>query len=155
MGTGGFGSVFKMYDKIADRYDAIKYIKKQLLWDDMKFVVKYSVRNITYSISNIKPINCFFKHEGQVLPLEFYILSKVQGIPGIINVIGFCDVNLECYAVICNYEEGSVTLTNHIQTKGFINEKDSKKIFMQLLSAVQTSIEKNIFHRDIKVRFLL
>lgn len=87
--------------------------------------------------------------------MEFYILSKVQGIPGIINVIGFCDLDPDTYTIITNYEEGSVTLSNHIQRKGFINEKNSKKIFLQLFSAVQTSIDKNIFHRDIKVRFLL
>lgn len=36
LGSGSYGSVFKMYDRITDRYDAIKYIKKEDLWSDMK-----------------------------------------------------------------------------------------------------------------------
>jgi len=150
LGKGGFGQVYSGVRNSDLKPVAIKIIKKQ-----------------AYCSKLVWPTN----FDGQVVPLEVYLMQKLNHINGVIKLLEYFET-LESYILVlermvpntkcqkcqndsfCCCEK---TTTNQIQdlwdfitNHGPLNEDLTKKIFSQVVQTIQEVTKAGVVHRDIK-----
>merc|ERR1719433_2248173 len=150
LGKGGFGQVYSGVRKSDLKPVAIKIIKKQ-----------------TYCSKLVWPTN----FDGQVVPLEVYLMQKLNHISGVIKLFEYFET-LESYILVLERMVPNIkcekcqndsfcccekTTTNQIQdlwdfitNHGPLNEDLTRKIFSQVVQTIQEVTKAGVVHRDIK-----
>ena len=126
LGKGGYGKVYKVKNIKTGEIRACKHLSKQ----------------------NVKNLEKFRR--------EIEILKKMDH-PNIIKLYEVYESERSLYLVmeLCNGGEIFDRIIEHIQNKKMYSEKDSAKIFEQVMSCIQYCHNKNICHRDLKPENLL
>ena len=120
LGVGGMAYVYRAYDRIEDRWVAIKILKEEF--------------------SNNSDFLRRFRNEAKAITL----LSH----PNIVNVydVSFGD---QLQYIVMEYIDG-ITLKEYIEQQGIIRWNEALHFTIQILMALEHAHEKGIIHRDIK-----
>ena len=120
IGVGGMAYVYKAYDRVEDRWVAIKILKEEF--------------------SNNSDFLRRFRNESKAIA----VLSH----PNIVNVydVSFGD---QLQYIVMEYIDG-ITLKEYIEQEGAIRWNEAVHFTMQILMALECAHEKGIIHRDIK-----
>ena len=120
IGVGGMAYVYKAYDRVEDRWVAIKILKEEF--------------------SNNSDFLRRFRNESKAIA----VLSH----PNIVNVydVSFGD---QLKYIVMEYIDG-ITLKEYIEQEGAIRWNEAVHFTMQILMALECAHEKGIIHRDIK-----
>lgn len=120
IGVGGMAYVYKAYDRVEDRWVAIKILKEEF--------------------SNNSDFLRRFRNESKAIA----VLSH----PNIVNVydVSFGD---QLQYIVMEYIDG-ITLKEYIEQEGVIRWNEAVHFTMQILMALECAHEKGIIHRDIK-----
>lgn len=83
---------------------------------------------------------------------EIDALLRLQGIPGIVNLLDVFEDEQQFYLV---FEKKPMSLFQFINENGILPEEKAKKIFGRLSFVVSAMHSRNIAHRDIKLENIL
>ena len=120
IGLGGMANVYRAYDKIQDRYVAIKILKDEYL-DNEEFLRR-------------------FKNESKAIAA----LSH----PNIVQIYDM-NFHNSFYWIAMEFVDG-ITLKEYIEQQNVLNWKEAVHFVMQILLALQHAHNKGIVHRDVK-----
>lgn len=120
LGVGGMANVYRAYDKIENRWVAIKILKEELS-DNNEFLRRF--RNESKAIAVLS-------HPNIVKVFDVSFGDRIQYI-----VMEFID---------------GITLKRYIEQQGEIKWREALYFTVQILRALQHAHEKGIIHRDIK-----
>ena len=125
IGVGGMAYVYKAYDRVEDRWVAIKILKEEF--------------------SNNSDFLRRFRNESKAIA----VLSH----PNIVNVydVSFGD---QLQYIVMEYIDG-ITLKEYIEQEGAIRWNEAVHFTMQILMALECAHEKGIIHRDIKPQHIM
>ena len=124
LGKGGFGTVYAG-TKLADgRHVAIKHVAKNKVTQWTEF-------------------------EGKRVPLEMKLLSTVQNIDGVIQLIDFYERN-DSFIYILERPANSKDLFDFITEKRVLDEELARNFFRQIVNTVLACHRQGVVHRDIK-----
>ena len=120
IGVGGMAYVYKAYDRVEDRWVAIKILKEEF--------------------SNNSDFLRRFRNESKAIAM----LSH----PNIVNVydVSFGD---QLQYIVMEYIDG-ITLKKYIEQEGTVRWNEAVHFTIQILLALECAHEKGIIHRDIK-----
>ena len=127
IGKGGFGKVVEGLSKKTGDTVAIKFVKKKKL-SDSELARKF--------------------------PKEYKLLSKVQGVGGVIGLLDYFELQ-DRYAYVMEKPDNCLSLEafidgNYNEYDEPLTEFESKDIWKQLVETTIGCHEKEIYHRDIK-----
>ncbi len=125
IGVGGMANVYKAFDRIENRYVAVKILKEQFLEDD--------------------ELRQRFKNESKAI--------AVMSHPNIVKVFDV-NFGEDLLYIVMEHVEG-INLKEYIQHRKFVDSKETLHIVMQILRALQHAHDKGIIHRDIKPQNIL
>ena len=148
IGKGGFGQIYSGVRNSDLKPVAIKIIKKQ-----------------SYCSKLVWPI----EFDGQVVPLEVFLMQKLNHINGVIKFLEYFET-LESYILVlermvpnkkcekcqndlCNCEKTTnqiQDLWDFITNHGPLDEDLARKIFSQIVQTIQEITKAGVVHRDIK-----
>ena len=120
LGVGGMAHVYRAYDKVEDRWVAIKVLKEEFL-DNSDFLRRF--RNESKAIA-------LLQHPNIVKIYDVSLGDKIQ-------------------YIAMEYVDG-ITLKDYIDQQGAIRWQEAVHFMIQILSALESAHEKGIIHRDIK-----
>ena len=120
LGMGGMANVYRAYDKIENRWVAIKILKDELA-DNSEFLRRF--RNESKAIAVLS-------HPNIVKVFDVSFGDRIQYI-----VMEFID---------------GITLKQYIEQQGELKWRETLYFTVQILRALQHAHEKGIIHRDIK-----
>lgn len=125
VGMGGMAYVYRAYDKVEDRWVAIKILKEEYS-DNSDFLRR-------------------FRNESKAIAM----LSN----PNIVKIydVSFGD---QIQYIAMEYIDG-ITLKEYITQQGFVRWQEAVHFLMQILNALEAAHEKGIIHRDIKPQNIL
>lgn len=125
IGMGGMAYVYRAYDKVEDRWVAIKILKEEF--------------------SNNSDFLRRFRNESKAIAM----LSN----PNIVKIydVSFGD---QIQYIAMEYIDG-ITLKEYITQQGFIRWQEVLHFLTQILGALETAHQKGIIHRDIKPQNIL
>ena len=85
---------------------------------------------------------------------EVEALKRMKGHANIIQLEDSFEVENEGGSTVCLVMQlfGKFDLSSFLEKRGKVNEKEAKKIILQLISALESCHEKGIAHRDIKLQ---
>ena len=128
LGKGGYGKVFEVRHKKTKAVRACKYIAK----------------------SKIK------EKDLQRIRREINILKKVDH-PNIVKIYEVYETNRSLYIIMekCNGGELFDKIIDNISQKRMFSEKETAKIFLQIMSAINYCHKNGICHRDLKPENIL
>ena len=128
LGKGGYGKVFEVRHKKTKAVLACKYIAK----------------------SKIK------EKDLQRIRREINILKKVDH-PNIVKIYEVYETNRSLYIIMekCNGGELFDKIIDNISQKRMFSEKETAKIFLQIMSAINYCHKNGICHRDLKPENIL
>ena len=128
LGKGGYGKVFEVRHKKTKAVRACKYIAK----------------------SKIK------EKDLQRIRREIKILKKVDH-PNIVKIYEVYETNRSLYIIMekCNGGELFDKIIDNISQKRMFSEKETAKIFLQIMSAINYCHKNGICHRDLKPENIL
>ncbi|KAI8849808.1 kinase-like domain-containing protein [Chytridium lagenaria] len=86
------------------------------------------------------------------LQLEVQLLMRLDH-PNIINLYQVMDTEDECF-VVMEYAAGG-ELIDYIAARNYLTEKEARRLFRQILSAMDHCHMANVVHRDLKLENLL
>lgn len=120
LGMGGMAYVYRAYDKVEDRWVAIKVLKEEF--------------------SNNSDFLRRFRNESKAIAVLQH--------PNIVKIydVSFGD---QIQYIVMEYIDG-ITLKDYIERQGAIRWQETIHFMVQILSALQCAHEKGIIHRDIK-----
>ena len=120
IGTGGMADVYKVSDRVLNRYVAVKVLKREFR-EDENFVNKF--RTEAQSAAGLLHPNIVTVYDvAEDRGLHYIVMELVEGI----------------------------TLKDYIQKKGQLTAKEVIGITMQVCAGIDAAHAKNIVHRDIK-----
>lgn len=120
IGLGGMANVYKAYDKIQNRYVAIKILKDEYL-DNEDFLRR-------------------FKNESKAIAALEH--------PNIVKIFDMSFHGEFCW-IAMEYIDG-ITLKEYIEQQNILNYKEAIHFTVQILLALQHAHNKGIIHRDVK-----
>lgn len=125
LGAGGMAYVYKAYDRIEDRWVAIKILKEEFS-NDNDFLRR-------------------FRNESKAIA----VLSN----PNIVKIfdVSFGD---QIQYIAMEYIDG-ITLKEYIDQQGTIRWQEALHFMRQILNALESAHQKGIIHRDIKPQNIL
>lgn len=125
VGVGGMAYVYRAYDKMEDRWVAIKILKEEFS-NDSDFLRR-------------------FRNESKAIAL----LSH----PNIVHIydVSFGD---QIQYIVMEYVDG-ITLKQYIEQQGAIRTQETIHFMTQILSALELAHQNDIIHRDIKPQNIL
>lgn len=128
LGKGGYGKVFEVRHKKTKAVRACKYIAK----------------------SKMK------EKDLQRIRREINILKKVDH-PNIVKIYEVYETNRSLYIIMekCNGGELFDKIIDNISQKRMFSEKETAKIFLQIMSAINYCHKNGICHRDLKPENIL
>ena len=125
IGVGGMANVYKAFDRVENRYVAVKILKEQFLEDE--------------------ELRQRFKNESKAI--------AVMSHPNIVKVFDV-NFGEELLYIVMEHVEG-INLKEYIQHRKSVDSKETLHIVMQILRALQHAHDKGIIHRDIKPQNIL
>jgi len=148
IGKGGFGQIYSGVRNSDLKPVAIKIIKKQSYCSKLVWPTEF---------------------DGQVVPLEVYLMQKLNHINGVIKFLEYFET-LESYILVlermvpnkkcekcqndlCNCEKTTnqiQDLWDFITNHGPLDEDLARKIFSQVVQTIQEITKAGVVHRDIK-----
>lgn len=120
IGNGGMANVYKAYDKLEDKFVALKILKDEYS-DNEEFLRRF--RNESKAISVLS-------HENIVKILDVSFGNNIQ-------------------YIVMEYIEG-ITLKQYMEQEKVLNWKEAVHFTLQILKALQHAHENGVVHRDIK-----
>ena len=129
LGKGGFGTVYAGTRLADGRQVAIKHVAKSKVTEWTEF-------------------------EGKRVPLELKLLSSVQNIEGVIQLIDFYERS-DSFIYILERPAHSKDLFDFITEKRILDEELARNFFRQIVNTVLACHSQGIVHRDIKDENLL
>lgn len=120
LGMGGMAHVYRAYDKVEDRWVAIKVLKEEFL-NNSDFLRRF--RNESKAIAVLQ-------HPNIVRVYDVSLGDQIQ-------------------YIAMEYIDG-ITLKDYIDQQGAIRWQEALHFMIQILSALESAHEKGIIHRDIK-----
>ena len=96
----------------------------------------------------------FLQVNGVCVPLEFCLLRQVSHIPGVVKLLDACDTG-DVFVVVMERMESCKDLFDFITERGALPEAMAKSFFRQVVEAVIQCHRAGVFHRDIKVLFIV
>ncbi len=120
VGLGGMANVYKAYDRVQERYVAIKILKEEYI-ENEDFLRR-------------------FKNESKAIAALAH--------PNIVQIFDM-SFNDNFYWIAMEFVDG-ITLKEYIEQQGVLNWKEAVHFTMQILLALQHAHNKGIIHRDIK-----
>jgi len=129
LGKGGFGVVYAGVRRSDNLPVAIKHVAK-------KRVPEWS------KISQDK------------VSMELKLLSLLQNVPGVINLIDYYILN-DSLVYIMERPTNSIDLFNYITQKRFLTETTARFLMRQVVQTIERCHAKGVIHRDIKDENLL
>ena len=95
-------------------------------------------------------IKCVDKRiKGRNYAKEIYFLSKLKHHESIVKLKDYF-ITHEHIALVFEKNYGMIDLFDYITAEGNLNEKVSRKIFIQILNAIMVCTEEGILHGDLK-----
>ena len=145
IGGGGYGNVYKAFNTIDNKYVAIKCIKLDL-------TSKNSIRNET---NIMRILNGESSHKNILKFYEDFDATSCK-----VKFLNFFKppIDITDYHYIVMELSYKITLFTYITEYhdcGYIDYRDAMKIFLQLISVILFSHNKNISHLDIKLENIL
>ena len=129
LGKGGFGTVYAGTRLADGRQVAIKHVAKSKVTEWTEF-------------------------EGKRVPLELKLLSSVQNIEGVIQLIDFYERS-DSFIYILERPAHSKDLFDFITEKRILDEELARNFFRQIVNTVLACHSQGVVHRDIKDENLL
>ena len=120
LGMGGMAYVYRAYDKVEDRWVAIKVLKEEFL-NNSDFLRRF--RNESKAIAVLQ-------HPNIVRVYDVSLGDQIQ-------------------YIAMEYIDG-ITLKEYIDQQGAIRWQEAVHFMVQILSALECAHEKGIIHRDVK-----
>ena len=120
IGIGGMADVYKVVDRVLNRYVAVKVLKREFR-EDENFVKK------------------FWTEAQSAAGLQH---------PNIVNVYDVAE-DRGLYYIVMELVEG-ITLKNYIQKKGKLTPKEVIGITLQVCAGLEAAHSNDIIHRDVK-----
>jgi len=124
LGKGGFGTVYAGTRLVDGKQVAIKHVAKSKVteWTDF---------------------------EGRKVPLEFQLLTSVQNVEGVIQLIDFYERS-DSFIYILERPANSKDLFDFITDKRVLDEDLARNFFQQIVSTVIACHGNGVVHRDLK-----
>jgi len=129
LGKGGFGVVYAGVRRSDNLPVAIKHVAK-------KRVPEWS------------------KIAQDKVSMELKLLSLLQNVPGVINLIDYYILN-DSLVYIMERPTNSIDLFNYITQKRFLPEQTARFLMRQVVQTIERCHAKGVIHRDIKDENLL
>lgn len=167
IGEGAFSKVKLGYHKETNQKVAIKVIDKRMIEEkaekakeeqehadkvkrrkELQAGGKMNLKNEAEAEHNQPLVPSFIAS----LQLEVQLLMRLNH-PNVIRLYQVMETDDECY-VVMEYASGG-ELLDHLTSKGKLNEKEARKYFRQLVSAMDHCHLANVVHRDLKLENLL
>lgn len=124
LGKGGFGTVYAGTRLSDGKQVAIKHVARTKVTDWTDF-------------------------EGRKVPLELKLLSSVQDIDGVIQLLDFYE-RTDSFIYILERPMNSKDLFDFITEKRLLDEDLARNFFRQIVSTVSACHKQGVVHRDIK-----
>ena len=141
--SGGYGTVYSGHRKKDGMQVAIKRILKAQV-PMVKVFVQDNNKIENYANE---------EHAYTNIPLEVYFMRNTNHISGVIKLIEFYELPDWYYLImerVGSSVSGCTDFFHFITNNGPLKEELAKKIFKQIVEAVNSCHKSGIFHRDIK-----
>merc|ERR1719347_616495 len=129
LGKGGFGTVYAGTRFSDGKQVAIKHVAKSKVTD-------------------------WAEVEGKRVPLELKLLSTVQNVDGVIQLIDFYERS-DSFIYILERPSNSKDLFDFITEKRLLDEELARNFFRQIVDTVMACHSQGVVHRDLKDENLL
>ena len=115
----------------------------------------HSIHYVLISIqcSDLHNFN-IFQLNGRRVPLELYLLSQVQIVPGVIRLVDFYE-RADSFIYVMERPNPYKDLFDFIVEKGMLEEQLARNFFRQVVETVMACHSRGVIHRDIKDENLL
>lgn len=94
-------------------------------------------------------VNSWGMINGECVPIEICLLSKVSHIPGVIKLITWFEHSRDFF-IVMERPENVMDLFDYITEKKHLSESESRDLFRQAVDVVQQCHAAGVVHRDIK-----
>ena len=129
LGKGGFGIVYAGLRVADNRPVAIKHVARSR-------ITEWAVL------------------DGKKVPLELKLLSQVQAVDGVIELIDYYE-KTNSFIYIMEKPKDCKDLFDYITESRYLEEGVAKQFFGQVVETVLACVERGVIHRDIKDENLL
>jgi serine/threonine protein kinase len=139
IGTGGFGTVYSGVRKSDGSLVAIKHIikKKVAEWVEPS------------RLDNDTSIHGTDNSDLTRIPMEIYLQTKLQHIPGVARLLDFFETT-DSFLLILERFEPCKDLFDMITERGALSEQTVRLFLHQIVSTVKDMFAAGVLHRDIK-----